>query len=153
MTQPEAVRLKGDDCIMQTAVEMITPPQIKKIWYQVNQIGLSKEEIYEVIESLTGKNKMHSLTKVEGIIVIDTLLRYSPGGNVREGMASTRQLWKIEQYRLKLGWELAKLHNFIKKYAKVENPKWLTEVAASGIINGLKTIYLRQGKKSDESED
>ena len=138
---------------MQTAVKMITKPQIKKIWYQGKQLGMSKEEVYEAIISLTGKDKIHNLTKVEGIMVIDTLLRYSPNGNVRDGMASSRQLWKMEQYRIKLGWELPKLQNFIKKYAKVENTKWLTETTASGIINGLKTIYLRQNKNLEESED
>lgn len=143
--------MKGDE-FMEKAVNMINTPQIRKIWFEARKLGLTKEETYGVIETLTGKENMHDLTKVEGILVIDTLLRYSSDGNVRDGMASQRQLWKIEQYRTKLGWSLEKIHNFIKKYANVENIKWLTDKSASDIINGLKTIYNRQDKSNDESE-
>lgn len=138
---------------METTLEMITEAQIKKIWYESKQLGLSEDVLYEVVETLTDKKHLHDLTKKEGILLIDLLLQHKRDSVERPGMATSRQLWKIEQLRQELGWHQERLRNHIKKYSHVEHLMWLDAKAASDIITGMVNIQRQmKNKKIKESE-
>ena len=140
---------------MQTTMEpTITEAQIRKIWFESKQLGMSYEDLHSFVEALTCETSIKSLTKAEGIVVIDELVRLSSSGNVRPGMITSRQAWKIEELRKSLEWEPERLKNFVKKYGHVENVRWLSEYKASSIITGLSNALKRQrAKKTKESEE
>jgi len=132
---------------MKDAVEMITAPQIRKIWYEVKKLKLTEEDVHAMIEAEFGVNSLKKLTKSQGIYLIDTIIKYTGNSKQRPGMASPEQIWKIEDLRKKLGWEPNGIKGFIKKYAHVESVNWLTAKAATGVITGLTKILKAQSKK------
>lgn len=132
---------------MKEAVEMITTPQIKKVWYEVKKLKLTEEDVHAMIKAEFGVDSLKKLTKSQAIYMIDTIVRYTGNSKHRPGMASPEQLWKIEDLRKKLDWEPNGIKGFIKKYAHVENVNWLTDKAATGIITGLTKVLKAQAKK------
>jgi len=135
----------------QEVVEMITTPQIRKIWYEAKQLGLTDDDMHEMISSEFRVDSVKKLTKSEAIYLIDVLVKYTGNSKHRPGMATPMQLWRIEELRKQLGWEPNGIKGFIKKNAHVEDIKWLTDKAASGIITGL-TRVLKYREKANSKE-
>lgn len=129
--------------------ELITKAQIRKIWVEAKGLGFEKEMIYEVIYSRFNKEHLSDLTKEEASTLIDRLVKASEETRIDkvQGMMTQNQEWKIEDYRIKLGWNRKQLKAFIKKFAHIDHTNWLTVNQASNIIEGLKNIYLRNNEE------
>ncbi|MCR4442946.1 MAG: regulatory protein GemA [Peptococcaceae bacterium] len=128
----------------------ISPGQIKKLWASARENGLEEDDLRQLIKNLTGSEKISTMTSDQAVRVIDILTGKT---EYRPGFASKEQLWKIKQLATELGWgdNPKRLRGFIKKYAGVENMKWLRERQASNIIEGLKKIQQRQNQKTGEN--
>lgn len=121
----------------------ISPGQIKKIWASARENGLQEDDLRQLIKNLTGSVKISTLSGAQAIRVIDALT-----GKIkfRPGFASDEQLWKINQLAIELGWDdnPKRIVEFVRKFAQVDNMKWLRDWQASNIIEGLKKILQRQ---------
>jgi hypothetical protein len=119
----------------------LTKPQLKKIWATARELGMDKDLLYSVVQHLTGSDSISSLTIAEANTVIDFLTNQAIPGR-----ATKQQIWKINRLAEELGWDdnPSRLVGFIKKYAGVENIKWLTSNQAWRIIEGLKKMKARQ---------
>ncbi|WP_069997837.1 phage protein GemA/Gp16 family protein [Cellulosilyticum sp. I15G10I2] len=115
----------------------ITYPQMRKLYALAKQKGLDNEELHELVYQCSGKESIKQLSKSEGIRLIDRLevKRVSPQGRITPSQESYMNDL-IEQ----LGWNdnPKRLKGFIRKYAKVDEIRWLTVKQASNIIEGLK---------------
>lgn len=132
----------------QEVVQMITAPQIRKIWYEAKQLGLDNEDVHEILKSEFKLDSVKKLTKDQAIYLIDTLVKYTGNTKQRPGMATPMQLWRIEELRKQLEWEPNGIKGFLKKYAHVDDIRWLTDTAASGIITALTKIQKsKQGEQ------
>lgn len=89
------------------------------------------------METLIGQVSIKALTKGEAALLIDELCRRSEQDRRREGMATKRQLWTIQQYRAQLGWDEKHMRNFIQKTTGVASENWLTLRTASHVISAL----------------
>lgn len=130
--------------------KLITKAQIRKIWVEAKGLGFEKEIIYETIYNHFNKEHLSDLTKEEASILIDGLVKASKEYQTdrAQGMMTEKQEWKIEDYRIKLGWSRKQLKAFIKKFAHIDHINWLTVNQASNIIEGLKNIYLRNNEEN-----
>lgn len=127
----------------------ITQAQIKKLWAVSKELGLDSKLLHDLVWDQTGKEHIPEMTKEEAIKVIDWLERHKED---RPGMATNRQLWKINQLTQQLGWkDPQNLRGFLRKYAKVEHTRWLTKEQASKVIEGLKAILKKQASQPGAS--
>lgn len=135
--------------------------QRKKIYAVARELGLDNDLLHEVVEVQTGKQHISDLSKVEAIRVIDYLegLTSRAGRRTSQAVggaaprATNKQLWKIDQLAKALGWEdnPKRVKGFIKKYAGVDNPEWLTKAQAWRVIEGLKALLAKQENGGDSS--
>lgn len=132
-------------------MEKITGAQRKKIYAVARELGIDNDLLHELVLRLTGKEHISELTKKEAIRVIDELEPRRPTRTVqRTGrqvlLATRKQYWMINKLAQELGWDdnPKRLQGFIKKYAKVDHPRWLTVKQASAVIEGLKALAERR---------
>ena len=121
----------------------ITNAQIKRLWTEFHQLEFPDDLMYEIIKYQFDKERMHELTRREASALIEVLIEENKKHgeqSSRLGMMTDRQRWKINDLKTKLGWNDQSLATFIKKYAHVDHTMWLTQEAASKIIEGLKRI-------------
>lgn len=126
-------------------MESITKKQIAKIWATAKELGWNDDILYCAVQRISGNDSISGLTKAQGIRLIDYLTAQKGSKKVRPGMATKKQVYLINKLAAELGWsdDPKRLQKFIRKYAKVDNPKWLTSRLASGIIEGLKAMIKR----------
>lgn len=122
-----------------------TYPQVKKIWALARELGLDEDLLRAVTFYLTGSESISALTKTQAAVLIDEL-ESKKRGETRPGMATPRQIWKIRELEKELGWadQPARLRGYLKKYAHVDDLRWLTGKQAWKVIEGLKKILARQ---------
>lgn len=132
-------------------MEPITDAQRRKLFAVIRELGLTPDHLYCYIHPDTGKDHISDMTKKEASALIDKLEKLKTKGS-RAGMATQRQLWKIEQLIKELAWDEKNLNKFIQKYAKIEHVTWLTQDAASSIINGLSSIAKRRNEEAGTLE-
>ena len=126
--------------------ERITAPQRKKLFAVIRELGLSQDILYSYIDQETGKEHVSELTKQEAATLIDKLVSLA---TKRKGMATDRQLWKINELAKVLNWNEKSLMKFVLKYAKVAHVRWLTQSSASAIITGMSNISKHKKKPTD----
>ncbi len=130
-------------------VNMISHVQKKALWGAARANGLDKDALYDVIESVTGKEHMTELTYVEAAKVLDrinnkkayvenTQKRTDLGGN-----PETIQLRKkIYQLTGQLGWNdnNERINGFVYKMFKVSRIEWLPVNKCHKLIEILKKM-------------
>lgn len=129
----------------------ITNGQIRKIYATANELGIDNDMLHTYVFNSTGSEHISTLTIKEANKVIDGLEvhRMEKEGGPVKGMSSPKQQRFIEDLAVKLGWkdEPWRLKGFIRKYAKVEDAKWLTSKQASNIIEGLKKVLEKEKQR------
>lgn len=130
----------------------VTGSQIRKIYATAKELGIDNDMLHTYVFNRTGSQHISTLTVAEANKVIDGLEfhRIEKEG-VIPGRASERQQRYILDLAIKLGWqdEPWRLKGYLKKYAKVEDVTWLTSRQASNIIEGLKKVIEREGKRRE----
>lgn len=123
--------------------------QIKNIWGLSKELNLSKDNLYDTIEGLTGKDSMRQLSTKELNKVIMELGRMKDGHKKKGQLASDKQVWKVHELEKQLGWsgEPARLKGYLKKRFGVENIRWMTSQQAWKAIEGLKKMADREEDK------
>lgn len=123
----------------------ITADQRRKIFGLQKQHGIEQEDLYSVVEQISGNRSISALSKEQAIKVIDRLSRLvgeAKPSPQREHRASDAQLGKIRQLEAELGWssDPKRLQGFLKRVAHVERPIWLTKQQAGFVIEALKNM-------------
>jgi len=139
--------------MLEAKKETITRAQMRKLWALAKEIGIDEVDLRGLVLNLTGREHISQITKAQAIIVIDYLVDRKKG-NWRPAMASAQQMHKIRSLAKEMGWDDGRLKGFVRKYAGVENERWLDARRAYNIIEGLKKIKERQTKtEKAESEE
>jgi len=125
----------------------ITKPQIKKLWALAKQTGMDEIDLRGLVKNLTGADSISGMTKAQAIRLIDYLVDRQ-NKDYRPEMASRQQIYKIRQLAAELGWADNQLKGFLRKYAGVENMRWLDARRAYNVIEGLKKLKERISKKN-----
>lgn len=115
---------------------------VKKIWAISRDLGMDKQDVYNVLLRETGKDSMRACTQKELERVLLSLRAIQGTDSARKNRASKKQLWKLGQLEEQLGWqdEPQRLLGFVKKYYKVERLEWLTSAQAWRLIESLKKL-------------
>ncbi len=160
--KPPCWRMKGVFSVNASqAVKKITKDQIKVIYTLGNELGIvdrmvSRDSLHEMIESMTGKSHISDLSSMQANSVI-TRLKSSMRGFERHkkqtpkkdvpGMASAKQkskIWRLMyelqsydtvQYAASLN---DRLRGFLKRYAGIDDMRFLSAEQAWRVIEGLK---------------
>ncbi len=137
------------------AAQSLTPAQRRKIFAVAGELGLDNDLLHALVYGVAGKEHISDLSKKEAGWVIDELERRAnrsrtvvlPTGR-KVPLATKKQHWKIKQLVQQLGWEdnPKRLQGFCRKYAGVDNPRWLTKDQAWRLIEGLKSLLQREKK-------
>jgi len=152
----------------------ISSAQVKVIYTLGNELGLvdkmaSVDGLHEMVYSMVQKEKVSKLTSAEAIMIIDRLkghmkgssrMRYSPPPTFAEGMASEgkiKKIWallyklkKIDSGEFKSITLNQRLRGFLKKYASIDDIRFLTEEKAFSVIEGLKGLIRTEEKKAEK---
>jgi hypothetical protein len=116
--------------------------QIKKIWVTAKQLGMDEIDLRGLVKNLTGADSISGMTKAQASQLIDYLVDRQKK-DYRPEMASAQQLYKVRQLSAEMGWADYQLKGFLRKYAGVENLRWLDARRAYNVIEGLKKIKER----------
>ncbi|MEF2968336.1 phage protein GemA/Gp16 family protein [Paenibacillus sp. M1] len=124
-------------------MDKITYPQIKKIYGLSRQAGLNDEELHDLVYSVTRSDSIKSLSKNQGIKVIDRLTSLVKGHPPTR--ATPNQIWQINKLAEEMGWtnDPRRLRHFLENQQHVSHPSYLTPEAASKTIEALKNIKRR----------
>jgi hypothetical protein len=119
------------------------------MWAVAKERGFDEDDLREIVRQISGQASTSALTIVDAIKVIDRLegkTRQEPKESGSQ--VTTKQLWKLAVLEKELGWadNPKRLEAFIRKYAKVDKPRWLTRYQAIKIIDGLKALLERQNQ-------
>lgn len=130
--------------------------QIKFIWGAAARLHLDKYQVYDILNKEVNKDSMTKCTDSELGRVVEylKLLELCMDGNGSPaGRLTNKQLWKINDYAKKLGWNdnPKRLQAFVKKYYGVEKAEWLTFTDAEKCIESLKKVYWRSKSKKKTS--
>lgn len=130
----------------------ISNSQMRKIYAMAKELDLDNDLLHAFTMNIVGEERISHLSKLQAIKLIGEL-EYKKTGirkNVSpKSRATTEQIYKIRALEKELGWNdnPKRLQGFIRKYSKVDNIRWLTEKAASNLIEGLKKILEREQEK------
>lgn len=129
----------------------LTAPQLRKIWATAKEMGLDEDLLRAKVKALTGSESISKLTVAQANLVIDSMAGKKPDRS--SNWASKEQLWKINTLAAELGWvdNPKRVAGFVRKYAKVDNLKWLTRAQAWRIIEGLKKLIERAESQAAEN--
>lgn len=147
----------------------IKPFQIKIIYTLGNELGIVDRTadidlLHEMIHSMTNKEHVSNLTSDEAMDVIKRLRKDMKGPSRLKhkathikGMASEGEIKKIwaliyelKKYDKPGGSNISapkRLQGFLKKYAEIDDLRFLTHDKANGVIEGLKGLIRNERKK------
>jgi hypothetical protein len=132
--------------------ELITKPQIKKIFAMAKQLGMDEVDLRGLAYNLTGSESISTMTKKHAGRLIDYLNDRSRG-DYRPQAVSRQQLYLMKKMAAELGWSNPRqLAGFIKRQAGVENERWLDANGARKVIEGLKKVLERSKKGNVNSQ-
>lgn len=128
----------------------ITPSQMRKIYALAKENGMNKELLHIIVENETDKTSIAELNIMEAVKVIDKISDRKQSYNPKIEHMSYKQEAYIKGLAKDLGWvdvdggiDEKRLNGFCKKYYGIETYKWLTRSLASKVIEGLKTLIMR----------
>lgn len=123
--------------------------ELKRFWVIARQAGVSTEGVHAIIAGhYPGKNRLHDLTRVEFIRLMD-LLFHGPAKpsdiisdlDIRHGSCADSQWRKIRWLQRRLRWDDTHLVNYIMKECGIHHVRFLTTWGARAVITGLEKIY------------
>ncbi|MBB6673001.1 regulatory protein GemA [Cohnella nanjingensis] len=130
---------------------MITAEQRRKIFGLQKQHAVDEDDLYSVVEQISGGRSISALTKDQAIQVIDRLARLAGEAKPeqRSNRASDAQLSKIQKLEKDMGWSTdpSRLQGFLRKVVGVDRPIWLTKQQASKVIEALKNMQGRAERR------
>lgn len=120
----------------------ITPEQIKKVWAAAHAKGISEERLRDIVERISGRRSVRTLTKRQARKVIDIIegkavLPVSKDNPKVIALATPGQLALIERLRDEAAWTAEHLLNFIARY-KRDSLRKLRRKEAGIVIHVLK---------------
>jgi hypothetical protein len=124
--------------------------QLKAIWVLSRRAGFEKEDLYALVEFLSGKKSIHFLNRQEARRVIEDLLLKAEGGNLRsveaagqKGTITRAQMALVGILVRQIGWNGGQLLRLTRRMYGVRNLADLKVRQASGLIEALKSIRRR----------
>ena len=130
----------------------INAAQKRKIFAVARELSIDLDLLHALVQGLVGKEHISELTKAEACRVIDDLEHRAdrsrdvqlPGGG-KVALVNRGQLGKIRALEAELGWSAnpKRLQGFCRKYAGVDDIRWLTKAQAWRLIEGLKALAAR----------
>lgn len=133
-------------------IKKATTPQIRKIYALAKELNLDNELLHDFMNNTIKEKNISKLTNIQAITLIDELEYKKTGVRkkkiYRSDRATEDQIYKIQALEKELGWNEnpKRLKGFMKKYSKVEDINWLTDEAASNLIEALKKVLERVKK-------
>lgn len=135
-------------------------PSLKTIWgiAKSQDLRMTDEELYIVVEAHTGKDSLRQLTKREMNTVIQVLVAMRDSsmrkerGNTRErgNTATENQRKKIYCLAKELGWEKSsRVNGMCKRLFGVERVEWLDYQECRKLIEALKSMVKRKEVESE----
>jgi hypothetical protein len=124
--------------------------QLKAVWALAHRAGFEKEDLYALVESLSGKKSIRFLNRQEARRVIEDLLLKAEGGEFQsveaagqKGTVTRAQMALIGILGRQIGWNLRQLSRLTRRMYGVGNLVDLKVRQASGLIEALKAIRRR----------
>lgn len=134
----------------------VTAAQLRKIHACARECGMDDDLLHIAVRDITGRGSLKDLTAAEACRVIDAMEGKTDSGPSKDA-ATPKQMGYIKDLMKRLGWvdekmepDMARLDGMCKKYAKVDNHKWLSRTGASNIIEALKKMQERQRAQAAE---
>lgn len=134
----------------------VTAAQLRKIHACARECGMDDDLLHIAVRDITGRSSLKDLTAAEACRVIDAMEGKTDSGPSKDA-ATPKQMGYIKDLMKRLGWvdekmepDMARLDGMCKKYAKVDNHKWLSRTGASNIIEALKKMQERQRAQAAE---
>ncbi len=126
--------------------QSVTAKQIKAIWGLSHKAGIIEDSLYDMAESVSGKRSISSLTKKEGIDLLQILFELNGFKKVNTSnvvyLTSEYQIKKITELAGLMGWSNENIDNLSKRMYK-NTFRRLKNYQASGLIEALKQILKR----------
>lgn len=130
---------------------------VKKIWglAKCPELKLSDEELHLLVQAHTGKCSIRELSLGEISSVVHALIglkesaRKGRGGQAYgagnpDTVNQRRKVYKLAQG---LGWDGNRVNGLARRMFKVARVEWLTYVQCSKLIEAMKAMAERQGKR------
>jgi len=139
----------------QTAGPWAHAKELKRFWAIARAVGVSQDGVHAIIEGhFSGKSRLHDLTRVEFIQLMD-LLVHGPGGktdtipdlDIRHGACQESQWRRIRWLQRRIGWIDAHLVNYIKKQCGIHHVQFLTTWGARAVITGMEKIHEKPNRQ------
>lgn len=135
-------------------------PSIRTLWAIAKspELGMTDEDLHDVVYRETGKESMKKLTQGEVNTVARVLQnmkdsarrsardkRIDEGGDPRT-ISQRRKIYALAEA---LGWSNApeRVQGFVKRVTGVDRVEWLSPAQCEKVIEGLKAILTRQQRK------
>ena len=139
--------------------EPVTDCQISMIHARSKEIGLSKDQLYQMISKLIGLSSITALSKQEAVHIIEQLHDQTEWttpppardeGTVKENADRLPMLGHVRGIRAivrAIGWDKEHLKNWLKKVMKVSSIRELDRVRARDAFVALREIQAHQKSK------
>jgi|GEM_PF-5592150 len=116
---------------------------IKKIWTVANSLyGKEKNKyIYGMIQFIYDKNRLRELNDDELMEVLRSLIIEL---SMNECPQAPNEWRLIKVLQKKIGWSDEHLRNYIRHYAHIDSPRFITQREAKIIISAMQKIRERQ---------
>lgn len=128
-----------------------TSAQLRKIHVLAGEMGIDNDTLHTHVFNITKKNSLKELTITEAVNVIDSL----------QGSEYGRMTWRQKRFIFSLArqlrWldengsvDIKVLRSFIKRQTGMPTEEWLTQKAASEVIEAMKAILEKDGLKKND---
>lgn len=128
-----------------------TSAQLRKIHVLAGERGIDNDTLHTNVFNITEKKSLKELTITEAINVIDSL----------QGNEYGRMTWRQKRFIFSLArqlrWldengsvDIKVLRSFIKRQTGMPTEEWLTQKAASEVIEAMKAILEKDGLKKND---
>lgn len=128
-----------------------TSAQLRKIHVLAGERGIDNDTLHTHVFNITKKNSLKELTITEAVNVIDSL----------KGSEYGRMTWRQKRFIFSLArqlrWldengsvDIKVLRSFIKRQTGMPTEEWLTQKAASEVIEAMKAILEKDGLKKND---
>lgn len=131
---------------------------IRKIWglAKCPELKLNDEELHLLVRAHTGKDSLRELSPREVSSVIHALIGLKESAKRSQGASiygagnpdTANQRKKVYRLAQGLGWDENRVNGLARRMFKVARVEWLTYAQCSKLIEAMKAMAERQGKRN-----
>lgn len=135
-----------------------------KLWAMAGTLGMTRDNVHDMCDGLTGKSSLTEMTDAEIIIVTQELYRRQQSAGVRPprpaqprkgNPVADAQRGKIYALSYTLGWDgdIKRINGVVRRVCGIDHLRWCSPEQCRKVIEAMRAMIKREEAQTDGSRE